>query len=100
MPSMRAELNSVNSTSAVLVARRESPARLPSGKVAIGVCSSLALRTAIERLRGHGALAALGKNLFDLGVRAGDDVYGYQLADAPRRRGPGVCGRLHRADVA
>ena len=27
------------------------------------------------RLRGHGVFAALGKNLFDLGVRAGDDVY-------------------------
>ena len=27
------------------------------------------------RLRGHGVLAALGKNLFDLGVRAGNDVY-------------------------
>jgi hypothetical protein len=26
-------------------------------------------------LRGHGVFAALGKNLFDLGVRAGDDVY-------------------------
>jgi hypothetical protein len=28
-----------------------------------------------EALRGHGVFAALGKNLFDLGVRAGDDVY-------------------------
>jgi hypothetical protein len=27
------------------------------------------------RLRGHGVFAAIGKNLFDLGVRAGDDVY-------------------------
>ena len=27
------------------------------------------------RLRGHGVCAALGKNLFDLGVRAGNDVY-------------------------
>jgi hypothetical protein len=26
------------------------------------------------RLRGHGVFAALGKNLFDLGVRAGNDV--------------------------
>ena len=26
-------------------------------------------------LRGHGVFAALGKNLFDLGVRAGDDMY-------------------------
>jgi hypothetical protein len=26
-------------------------------------------------LRGHWVFAALGKNLFDLGVRAGDDVY-------------------------
>ena len=26
-------------------------------------------------LRCHGVFAALGKNLFDLGVRAGDDVY-------------------------
>ena len=27
------------------------------------------------RLRGHGVLAALGKNLFDLGVRAGNHVH-------------------------
>ena len=27
------------------------------------------------RLRGHGVFAALGQNLFDLGVRAGNDVY-------------------------
>ena len=27
------------------------------------------------RLRGQGVVATLGKNLFDLGVRAGDDVY-------------------------
>ena len=26
-------------------------------------------------LRGHGVFAALGKNLFDLGVRAGNDVH-------------------------
>ena len=30
--------------------------------------------SAARRLRGHGVFAALGKNLFDLGVRAGNDV--------------------------
>ena len=45
---------------------------------------------------GNGVFAALGKNLFDLGVRAGND----ELADATRRGGPGVCRSFHRADVA
>ena len=27
------------------------------------------------RLRGHGVFAAFGQNLFDLGVRAGNNVY-------------------------
>jgi hypothetical protein len=42
------------------------------GEVATGVhCLALAY----GRLRGHGVLAALGKNLFDLGVRAGNHVH-------------------------
>jgi hypothetical protein len=40
-----------------------------------GTARVLAAPLAERSLRRHGVFAALGKNLFDLGVRAGDDVY-------------------------
>jgi hypothetical protein len=40
-----------------------------------GTARALAAPLAERSLRRHGVFAALGKNLFDLGVRAGDDVY-------------------------
>src|SRR5262249_737574 len=51
-------------------------------------------------LRRTRVFVALGKNLFDLGVRAGNDVYGHELTDATRPGGPGLCRRFPRADVA
>ena len=45
-----------------------NPGAVPTGVRCLGVG-----RHGI--LRGHGVFAALGKNLFDLGVRAGNDVY-------------------------
>src|SRR5262249_10894449 len=51
-------------------------------------------------LRRTRVFVALGKNLFDLGVRAGNDVYGHELTDAPRSGGPGVCRSVHCADGA
>ena len=56
----------------VLSAPRERALR-NRGQVAIGLrCVGLSRHGS---LRGDGVFAALGKNLFDLGVRAGDDVY-------------------------
>ena len=53
-------------------ARRERARLRHRGEVATGVrCLALAP----IGLRGHGVLAALGKNLFDLGVRAGNHVH-------------------------
>src|SRR5262249_12016598 len=51
-------------------------------------------------LRRTTVLVALGKNLFDFGVRAGNDVYGHEFTDAPRSGGPGVWRGFHGADVA
>jgi hypothetical protein len=57
----------------LLGAARERTHLRNRGEVAIGWrCLGFGRQ---ERLRGHGVFAALGKNLFDLGVRAGDDVY-------------------------
>ena len=57
----------------LLGAPRERARLRHRGEVAIGVrCLGFGRQ---GRLRGHGVFAALGKNLFDLGVRAGDDVY-------------------------
>jgi hypothetical protein len=47
-----------------------------------------------------GSLPPLGRIFFDLGVRARNDVYRHELADAARGRRPGVCRGFHRADVA
>ena len=41
-----------------------------------------------------------GQDPFDFGVRPGDDVHGDEFAHAPRGRGTGVGGGLHRADIA
>src|SRR5262245_50280075 len=49
-------------------------------------------------LRSADVFVALGKNL-STSVWSRDDVYGYELAAAPRRS-PGVCRRFHRVDVA
>ena len=53
---------------------RAERARLSNrGEVAISLrCPGLGRQ---GRLRGHGVFAALGKHLFDLSVRVGDDVY-------------------------
>ena len=40
-----------------------------------GGLRAVTLNATMGGLRGDGVCAALGKNLFDLGVRAGDDVY-------------------------
>jgi hypothetical protein len=40
-----------------------------------GTARALVAPLAERSLRRHGVFAALGKNLFDLGMRAGDDVY-------------------------
>ena len=56
-----------------LGAPREGTRLRHRGEVAIGWrCQGFGRQ---GRLRRHGVLAALGKNLFDLGVRAGNDVY-------------------------
>ena len=50
------------------------------------------------------ALAAGGladrQRVFEVGVRARDDVHRHELADAARRGGAGVGRGLHRRDVA
>ena len=57
----------------VLGAPRERTRLRHRGAVAIGWrCLGFGRQ---GRLRSHGVFAALGKNLFDLGVRARDDVY-------------------------
>ncbi len=54
-------------------ARRASVHLRNRGQVAIGLrCLGFGRQ---ESLRRNEVCAALGKNLFDLGVRAGDDVY-------------------------
>jgi len=56
----------------LLGAPRERARLRHQGEVATGVrCLGFGRQ---GHLRGHGVFAALGKNLFDLGVRAGDDV--------------------------
>ena len=57
----------------LLGAPRERTRLRHRGEVAIGWrCLGFGRQ---GRLRGHGVFVALGKNLFDLGVRAGNDVY-------------------------
>ena len=57
----------------LLGARRERTRLRHRGEVATGWhCLGFGRQ---GHLRGHGVFAALGKNLFDLGVRAGNNVY-------------------------
>jgi hypothetical protein len=46
------------------------------------------------------SLLPLGRIFSSLSVRAGDDMYGHELADAPCLGRPGVCRSVHGADVA
>ena len=41
-----------------------------------------------------------GQDVFEVGVRPGNDVHRHQLADAPRRGGAGIRRRLDGGDVA
>ena len=42
----------------------------------------------------------ISAEFFDFGMGPRNDVHRHQLSDAPRRRGTGVSGGLHRTDVA
>lgn len=69
--SMRSWVNSASSTQALFGAPR---ARLRNRSDVATRLRFLGLGRH-GSLRGAGVFAALGKNLFDLGVRAGNDVY-------------------------
>ena len=64
---------SARSTQACLVSapRERAPPQSRTGRIGLR-CLDFGRD---ERLRGNGVCVALGKNLFDLGVRAGNDVY-------------------------